>query len=55
MSYNLLYIFADQLRYDVPGYAGSRHDVMPYLEELERECVCAGEKAGAVRTADRVG
>lgn len=39
MSYNLLYIFADQLRYDVPGYAGSRHDVMPYLEELERECV----------------
>jgi arylsulfatase A-like enzyme len=37
--YNLLYVFADQMRYDIPDYAGGTHHICPNLDAMAAESV----------------
>ena len=37
---NLIYVFADQLRYDALGCNGSKYGITPKLDEIAEECIC---------------
>ena len=37
---NLIYVFADQLRYDALGFNGNENAITPELDALSEECLC---------------
>jgi arylsulfatase A-like enzyme len=39
MKTNLIYIFADQLRYQSMGYAGDKNAITPHIDALSEDCI----------------